>query len=190
MTLAAFVAAQAQENNVRRLPKIDDKSVQEDYSENKTGFWIATEIGGAYSLRISNPNFGYGELDVTAGYRFNEYLRLGLGLGARTYIDNSAVRVKKSSWALPVFANVRGNFIPTQYRTTVPYYSVDLGGTAPDGFLFRPSVGLRIGQERQAFLISVGYVCQQMTVLTPHKYWDEMRKTTLSFLSIRLGYEF
>ena len=101
--------------------------------------------------RLFNSNFGYTEIDAVAGYRFNEYVRVGLGLGARYYFDNNKVRSTLSEWAFPIFLNVRGNFIPTRYRDVVPYYSFDIGVTVRDGFMLRPTVGLRVGRERSAW---------------------------------------
>ncbi len=123
-----------------------------------------------------------------AGYRFNEYVRVGLGLGARYYFDNNKVRSTLSEWAFPIFLNIRGNFIPTRYRDVVPYYSFDIGGTVRDGFMLRPTVGLRVGLERSAFLVGLGYVGQDLSTYSR----DNLRKTRrfVNFITLKLGYEF
>lgn len=123
-----------------------------------------------------------------AGYRFNEYVRVGLGLGARYYFDNNKVRSTLSEWAFPIFLNVRGNFIPTRYRDVVPYYSFDIGVTVRDGFMLRPTVGLRVGRERSAFLVGLGYVGQDLSTYSR----DNLRKTRrfVNFITLKLGYEF
>ena len=130
-------------------------------------------------------NAGFGSV---AGYRFNEYVRVGLGLGARYYFDNNKVRSTLSEWAFPIFLNVRGNFIPTRYRDVVPYYSFDIGGTVRDGFMLRPTVGLRVGRERSAFLVGLGYVGQDLSTYSR----DNLRKTRrfVNFITLKLGYEF
>lgn len=189
LSISGIVGAYAQENSVWRLPEVNKKDVQKDYSEKQTGFWIAAEAGAAYSCRLFHSNFGYTEIDVTGGWRFNEYLRAGIGLGGRYYFDNDAVRKDHSAWGMPIYVNVRGNMIPTQYRDIVPYYSVDLGGTVRDGFMFRPSVGLRFGRERNAFILSLGYVGQHLktySIENPEKGKGKF----VSFVSLRLGYEF
>lgn len=194
--VAIFFAAApmfAQENNVTRMPSVNSANLQKDYSTFDKGFWISAEAVGGYSCRIFNSNFAFTEIDVTAGYRFNEYLRVGLGFGGRYYFDNKAVRWSSSEWAFPIYANVRGNIIPTMERSVVPYYSVDLGGTVQDGFLFRPAIGLRIGQKRNAFLVALAYTGQGLK-----GYEDivggnnprEKKDRFVSFISLKLGYEF
>lgn len=181
----------AQENQVYRMPEVETRDITKNYSSFDTGFWIAAEAVGAYSCRLYNSNFGLTEIDVTAGYRFNEYLRVGLGLGARYYFDNNKVRYYSSEWAMPIFANIRGNIIPTNYRTTVPYYSFDIGGTVRDGFMIRPTIGLRIGQPRNAFLLGLAYTGQS---LKGFEFSPENKRLSkqrfVSFITLKLGYEF
>ena len=184
-------AAFAQENRVTRMPEVNGTNLQHTYSEDNSGFWMSAEAVGGYSCRLYNSNFSFAEVDVTAGYRFNEYVRVGLGFGGRYYFDNDKVRYNGSEWGFPLYANVRGNFMPTQYRTTVPYYSFDLGGTILDGFMMRPTVGLRIGQQRSAFLIGLTYTGQSLKGYT----WNERGTKDphfkfVSFISLKLGYEF
>ncbi len=180
-----------QENQVLRMPEITNSDTQKNYSAQETGFWIAAEAVGGYSCRISNSNFSLAEVDVTAGYRFNEYLRVGAGFGGRYYFDNNKVRFRTEKWAFPLYVNVRGNFIPTNYRTTVPYYSFDIGGTILDGFMMRPTVGLRIGQQRSAFLIGLTYTGQSLTGYTWNEFGTRDPHTKfVSFISLKVGYEF
>ena len=189
--LCCVAVANAQENQVNRLPEINTKNLQKNYSSSETGFWIAAEAVGGYSCRLYNSNFALAEIDVTAGYRFSEYIRVGAGFGGRYYFDNDKVRYNSSEWAFPIYVNARGNFIPTNYRTTVPYWSCDLGGTILDGFMLRPTVGLRIGQPRSAFLIGLTYTGQSLKGFT----WNERgtrdsHTKFVSFISLKLGYEF
>jgi hypothetical protein len=185
---ACSVAASAQINQVTRLPQVGAPEKQADYTSAGSGFWMAAEASAAYSCRLFNSNFGYTEIDAVAGYRFNEYVRVGLGLGARYYFDNNKVRSTLSEWAFPIFLNVRGNFIPTRYRDVVPYYSFDIGVTVRDGFMLRPTVGLRVGRERSAFLVGLGYVGQDLSTYSR----DNLRKTRrfVNFITLKLGYEF
>ena len=98
------------------------------------------------------------------------------------------MRSTLSEWAFPIFLNVRGNFIPTRYRDVVPYYSFDIGVTVRDGFMLRPTVGLRVGRERSAFLVGLGYVGQDLSTYSR----DNLRKTRrfVNFITLKLGYEF
>lgn len=194
LTLSIATTATAQENTVQRLPEIDRQKsgIQTDYATRDTGFWIAGEATGGYSCRLMHSNFSFAEVTATGGWRFNSYFRLGLGFGGRCYFDNDKVRTTASEWAFPIFANVRGNFIPTDYRDVVPYYSVDIGGTVRDGFLFRPAVGIRVGQNRGAFLLALAYTGQDLRSFAFNKAtftYDKQRKF-VSFISLRLGYEF
>lgn len=193
LAAAAMIAAgaMAQENTVKRLPDVDTRYEQKEYTENNTGFWAAVEASGAYSCRLFNSNFSLAEVSAVFGYRFNDYLRLGIGIGGRYYFDNSKVRHTSSEWAFPLFANVRGNFLPTQYRNVVPYYSMDLGGTIRDGMMVRPTLGLRFGQSRSAFLLGVGYLGQDLKSFTfNEKGQKESKRKFVSFVTLKVGYEF
>lgn len=188
MLLAGSVCASAQLNRVNRLPEVEGTGLQHDYTDNQTGFWMAGEVSTGYSCRLFHSNFGFTELDAVGGYRFSEYLRVGLGVGGRYYFDNDRVRYSPAAWSFPIFANVRGSFIPTQYRSVVPFYSFDIGGTIRDGFMVRPSVGMRIGRERSSFVVSLGYVGQDLTSFSRIDLGKERK--FVSFVTLKLGYEF
>lgn len=182
---------QAQENKVARMPEIGNEHVQNVYTSYNHGFWIAPEATVAYTCRIANKNMAFAEISATGGYRFNEFFRVGLGFGGRCYFLNSGERYYRSRWSFPIFANVRGNFIPTDYRDVVPYYSVDLGATVRDGFMVRPTVGLRIGQNRSAMLIGLSYIGQATKL---NKFSDAGERYAsskfLNCFALRIGYEF
>lgn len=57
-----------------------------------------------------------------------------------------------------------------------------------DGFMLRPTVGLRVGLERSAFLVGLGYVGQDLSTYSR----DNLRKTRrfVNFITLKLGYEF
>ena len=84
---------------------------------------------------------------------------------------------------MPLFLNLRGNFIPTGYRDVVPFWSIDFGTTFPDGVMFRPTLGIRVGQQRSAFTVALGYLGQHFKSLpdAPDFY---------SGITLKLGYEF
>jgi len=190
MTMCCGMAG-AQENQVNRLPGVSHVSSNKSYDENNTGLWVAAEMQGAYSCRLFNSNFGFGEGDVTVGYRFNEFLRVGVGVGARCYFDNDKVRYDDMKWAFPLYGNVRGNFIPAENRNVTPYYSVDCGGTIRDGFMIRPTIGLRIGRDRSAFLVGLGYTGQDLKSFEVKEEAGKVSKRKfVSFVHLRIGYEF
>lgn len=186
-----FLSLSAQENEVRRFPQINHDHPEKIYTTYDRGFWMAAEVTAGYGCRIADSNFGYTEIDVVPGYRYNAWLRAGLGLGARFYYDAVTVRWRSAKWVMPIFLNVRGNLIEEEYRDVVPFYSFDIGGTAQDGFMLRPSVGLRIGEKRSAFLIGLAYTGQSMQ---SYNYNDEsmrvLKRKFVSFLTLKFGYEF
>ena len=184
------IAANAQINEVKRLPGVDNSNAQNKYYDYDRGFWMAAEVNTAYACRMSHTNFGYAELDVVAGYRFSQYLKAGLGLGARYYTDNNAVRTTTKKWALPIYLDVRGNFIPDDYRNVVPFYAVDLGASMQGGFLFRPTVGLRIGQKRNAFIVGLGYSGQDLKTYGIEELHLIKYRKFVSMINLKLGYEF
>lgn len=181
-SISSVICAQDHNPSGVTLPPVEKDQDLTDYTKNDTGFWISGQLLGAYSLRTHHTNRPLTELNVTGGYRFNEYLRVGIGFGARTYFGNDALRERSSSWAFPLFANVRGNIIPTGYRNVVPYYSLDLGGVIQDGFMWRPTIGIRVGQPRSAFLLGLTYIGQCGKFVDNCKY--------SSFLGLTLGYEY
>lgn len=163
-----------------------------EYSTFETGFWFATELQGGYSLNLSKKNVGMTELDVVGGYRFNQYAKVGLGFGGRYYFNNDDVRYSSVKWAFPLYLNVRGNFISDEYRTVVPYYSMDLGAAFRDGVFFRPTVGIRVGSERSAFLLGLSYMGQQLKCFKTNADTGNklVHKKYTSFITLKVGYEF
>lgn len=159
------------------------QSFTQDYATYDRGFWMAGEFRPAYTLNVSSSNSPVIELDVVGGYRFNEFVRVGVGFGGRYYIKSENIRNGNISWSFPIYTNIRGNFIPTGYRDVVPYYSIDLGGTIRDGFMWRPTVGLRIGQKRSAFLLGLTYTGQSLI----NNY---LERRYCSMLGLTLGYEY
>lgn len=192
--LCAATSVSAQLRTVNRLPEIGP-SVETTYSDNPTGFWAAVELSGGTSCRLNKDNSGFGELDAVAGYRFSDFLRIGAGVGGRYYINSDDVLWNhKIRWSFPLYVDLRGNFIPSDYRNVVPYWSFDVGGAIRDGFMARPSLGIRVGRERCAFLLSLSYTLQRMKVRELRKYdlgykhFPECEYVSL--ISLRLGYEF
>lgn len=169
------------------IPTESSKGDYVDYTNYQQGFWCAVELQGAYSCHLKNDNGALTELDIVGGYRFNEFFRLGLGLGARYYIENDKIRHSDIKWSFPIFLNLRGNIIPSEHRTVVPFYSVDLGGTVRDGFMVRPTIGVRLGDPRSAFTVGITYLGQSLKApVAEGKY----KRDYTSFVGLKIGYEF
>lgn len=154
-----------------------------DYENNETGYWWSAELSGGISAFYDKSNFGLTQFSVVNGYRFNDFIRVGVGIGARYYIDNNKVRRKSNAWSFPIYADFRGNFVPQDLYRVVPYWSVDIGSSIRDGFFFSPTLGIRLGGKRSNMLIGVTYTGQTMNTK-----WDNSE--FVSFFSLKIGYEF
>lgn len=156
------------------------------------GIWWSVETVSGYSIRLGSgdKNGGFEEVDVAGGYRFNEYLRIGLGIGGRFYYNGDNFRYHSHKWAMPVYANIRGGFMPHAERTVTPFYSLDIGASIADGFMVRPTVGIKIGARRSAFLLGLSYMGQCMRVWTLTNNATATPRRFVSFAALKLGYEF
>lgn len=170
------------QEEIAQAPSVLSSKGYHDYNFYNRGFWASAEAEGGYLLSRQS-NGGYGELHFVAGYRLCEYLKVGAGFGARYYINNKEMRSKDYKWSFPLFLNVRGNIIPELNRNVVPFYSAEFGSAINDGIYFRPSIGIRIGEPRGAFILAISYMAQKMKV-------DPERKQTASFIGLKTGWEF
>lgn len=146
-------------------------------------YWCAIEIGGGSTAMENKKNVAMAGASYVGGYRFNQYLKVGIGLGVLYYPNSSNVRATGNHLAMPLFINARGNILSDEIRRTVPYWSVNAGTSFPDGLFMSPSVGLRIGEKRNAFLISIGYTLRHL------KSYNE-NNSNYSGALLKLGYEF
>ena len=188
-------------------PQNDDRDKKENtykdtyFFKKDNGFWFSAEAIGGYSANVSDDmiNTPFAEIDLYVGYRINEFVRVGLGMGPRYYFmpkdGKEILRRRESNWSMPIMLNLRGNFIPQDYRTVVPYYSLDIGGAVTDGFMLRPTIGIRCGERRSAFLLGISYMLQNMRGWgikydeNGVGYRAKVDHAT-SFFALRLGYEF
>lgn len=155
---------------------------QKNIAEMDKGYWCAGEVLGGYTMQ--SDNFGMVGATFTNGYRFNQYIKVGAGLGVLYYPKADDIRRKKSQVALPLFVNARGNMLSDATRRTVPFWSLNAGWAFPDGAFVTPTVGLRIGEKRSAFLVGVSYTLRHI----------ETKKTIdtdlYSGVFLKFGYEF
>lgn len=161
------------------------------YADADRGFWWTVEAGAGSTVRLSKSNRMYAEADVTVGYRFNSYARLGVGAGFRYYFNTPAdLRYASIAASFPLYVNLRGNLIGDLYRSVVPFYSIDLGGAIRDGMMFRPAVGVRFGSKRSAFTLALAYTGQQMPVVANDERGGTVTNRYTSMVGLRLGWEF
>lgn len=182
ITLVAFHNVTSAQERVIHMP--DSPKKQMNIAEKDGGsFWCAIDIGGGSTAMENMKNVAMVGFSYVCGYRFSQYLKVGAGLGALYYPNSSNVRDTKNHLAMPFFLNVRGNILSDDIRYTVPYWSFNIGTCIPDGFFLTPSVGLRIGEKRNAFLVSVGYTLRHL------KTYQECTSDYSGAL-LKLGYEF
>ena len=179
----ATLTANAQYRDVK-LPEKPKQTGYRDYNNQDNGFWFAVEAEGGCSAMTHSPNMPYASATLTGGYRVSEFLRAGVGFGARVYFNHYEVRGDADSrYGVPVFANVRGNFISAADRDGVPFWSVNVGGITNEGFFASPTIGYSFGGLRNNFLIGVSYT------LSTFRDCDKKSQAYSSF-GLKLGYEF
>jgi hypothetical protein len=164
-------------------PRVTTDPGLTDLATNDTGFWMRAGVIGGSTIFIEDTGTPTFEVNVAGGYRFSQYLKVGIGFGYRYYFNNEKIRSKSSASAFPIFATISGNFISDAYRTVVPYYSFDFGATACDGVMMRPTIGMRIGQSRSALLLGLTYTGQQLRYVN-------CKYRFVSSLGLTVGYEF
>ncbi|MCD7926287.1 MAG: hypothetical protein LUI85_17040 [Bacteroides sp.] len=178
------------------IRKIDQESVDKEWGVDRTsnstykeyrnmdsGYWTALEMGIGNDIHLSDKNMQHVELTWTNGDRFGESLKIGIGFGARYYANNQDIRNSSIRWSFPIFADVRGNFIPQTSRMAVPYWAFDIGGAIRDGFMVSPTLGIRFGERRSCFLLGLNYIGQVMKLYGGDRHFENI-------VSLKLGYEF
>ena len=174
-------SAYAQDRDIR-MPEPPSK-LHNIAEKDGSSFWCAIEAGGGSTTMENKKNVAMVGMSYIGGYRFGQYLKVGVGLGVLYYPNSRNARNTKNHLAMPLFANVRGNILSDNIRRTVPYWSVNIGTSIPDGLFMSPSVGLRIGEKRNAFLVSIGYTLRHF------KSYPESTSNYSGAL-LKLGYEF
>lgn len=181
--LAFSSIAFAQYRDVK-LPPETPRSKYYDSDLADKGFWSAGEFSGGSTLSSEYACAQHLQLLWTAGYRFNQYIRIGAGFGGKVYVHNgSKLRAAESDWAVPFFFNARGNFMAQDDRGFSPYWSMNIGYVVKDGFFMSPTLGIRFGSKRSDFLLGVTYSLNRID------NWDWVDKFTNS-LMLTLGYEY
>ena len=167
-----------------RLPELpNNRTHYTDYNDKESGYWGSISANTSSTLMFKRKNMQNVGADWVNGYRFNEFLRVGLGVGLRYYVNNDHVRRSDIAWSFPIYVDVRGNIISQQDRGAVPYWSVDLGGEIRGGLYFSPTLGYRFGTQRGSLLLGVSYTLWQADT------WKKDNES-ISGVSLKVGYEF
>lgn len=151
-------------------------------TESEKGYWTAVEASAGISLLMDKTNLVFFQFAWINGYRFSEYLRVGLGIGGRYYLNNDARRGTDIPWAFPLYLDFRGNLSSQATKRLVPYWSLDAGACIRDNFFFSPTLGLRFGGKRSDILLGLSYTGQSLDTCEGYKYTN--------MVSLKVGYEF
>ena len=173
-----------------KTPKEPKGAQYVDYSDLDKGWWCAAEahIGGLWY----DEDYGTGifSLTFTNGYRFSEYLKIGVGIGARYNLNNDPdytlyrnIHKIKAPMSVPLFVNLRGNIISQKSRMCVPFWNADIGYAILDNFFFNAGVGFRVGAKRNNFAMSANFIGQMVN----YKLGDT---DFGSGILLKIGYEF
>ncbi len=186
--LGMFASTAWAQNDVK-LPQKPNRPAYTDHQLTDKGFWCAAELEGGSTVLLEKTNMQAVQLTYTAGYRLNEYLRVGVGFGGKYYVNNnSARRGTANEWTLPIFVNVRGNIMSQTDRSVVPYWSVNVGAAVNDGFFFAPTIGARFGEKRNSWLLGLTYSFNCLN--QNHVPEGFAGPKAASSLSLHIGYEF
>lgn len=158
----------AQERNIT-LPEKPNRPEYVDYSSLEKGFFGAVQLSPTLAMDKDDNKTAIYQVDLIAGYRFGEFLRLGAGVSPR-------IGEMKN---LPIYVDLRGGFISQRSRMCVPYWSIDVGYTLNQGIYLAPTAGIRVGGLRHDFVLGIGYFFQGV-----------QDASDFNCAVLRLGYEF
>lgn len=183
LALAVISASAQQRHSGYTLPDTPKRAAYTDYSSLDRGFWCAVQLTPAITSDRVGRCKGLAQADVVAGYRFNEFFRVGLGISPGI---NAGTRIFPKDgggpypiYSMPIYADVRGNIISQESRMAVPYWSVDAGYTINDGIYLSPTMGVRFGSVRNNLLVGLTYIFQRVGSVNSY-----------NAAGLRLGFEF
>lgn len=165
--LLGIMAMGLAQHNTVTLPERPKRAKYVDYSVKQTGWWCTAQLGAGYA---TNGHI-FGQFDFVNGYRFSEFLKVGIGISPRIGLNT-----------IPIYAQARGNFISQEDTMFAFFWNADLGYAINGGIYASPSVGIKFGGIRHNFLLSIYYALEGQK--------NEVVETPLHLVGLRLGYEF
>ena len=143
------------------VPETPKRPKYKDYETAEKGYWTAVEFWGGGAVDFGGkPNMCNVDIHWINGYRFNEWIRVGVGLGFRYYLgdlnyksggvdypepisskyswtnpNNQKETQGGNQWAIPLYLDLRGNIMSMATRLCVPYWSFDAGYTFTGKFV-------------------------------------------------------
>ena len=183
LSLMLIPALAQQKHTDYNLPEVPKRAQYIDFPSLDQGLWFAAQLTPALGFSQGASGLVF-QVDLIAGYRFNEFLKLGLGLSPRFNPVNARSfpfsGLGGSAVSLPIYLDARGNIISQESRMAVPYWSFDAGYSLMDGIYFSPTVGVRVGPMRNNFIAGLTYIFQNVSS------WGQ----SFSAIGLRLGFEF
>lgn len=180
---AMCIVCSAQENTVNRLPDAPKRSVYKDHTVNQTGYWFSAEGFFGTMADPNSKNLQFIGAQFVNGFRLNEFLRGGVGIGLKHYFKSDDLRTSATALGFPLYANLRGNLLSQNDREIVPFWSVEAGTEIRSGYFVSPLVGFKIGEQRSSFTVGVLYTMIQMDTKDKD---DDIRNC----ITLKFGYEF
>lgn len=177
------IVCTAQENTVNRLPDTPKHPVYKDHTVTQTGYWFSTEGFFGTMADPNSKNLQFIGAQFVNGFRLNEFLRGGVGIGLKHYFKSDDVRTSTTALGFPLFANLRGNLLSQNDREIVPFWSIEAGTEIRTGYYVSPLVGFKIGEQRSSFTVGVSYTMIQMDTKDKD---DDIRNC----ITLKFGYEF
>ena len=176
MTLALCMLMTSLQAQEIRMPEKPQTKPYVHYSDNNRGVWVGAGAGCYLSQRNGVSLIGVGG-EVVCGYRFNEFLKIGAGVAPIFFVNTT-----DSSVSVPLFLDVRGNFLPQEPRMFSPYWSFDLGyDLKMEAFVISPTLGLKFGALRNTFLLGLSYMLERP---------NDGDKDASHLLGVKIAYEF
>ena len=170
------------------IEKINREKLYRNFSYKQSGYSNFTEIGALVAGKttqqgVTTAAFSFQSVN---GYKFNQFVMLGGGVGADLYATQTIV---------PLFGTVRGDL--SNKGSAIPFYFVDAGygvnitqqsansDNFKGGFLWAAGLGVKIPFNKTAgFLLSLGYRYQKTTYDIENIPTDVLYKR----LAIRAGF--
>lgn len=170
------------------VDKVNREKLYRNFSYKKTGYSNFTEIGALVAGKttqqgVTTAAFSF---QTVNGYKFNQFIMLGAGLGADLYATQTVV---------PLFGTFRGDL--ASKGSAIPFYFIDAGygvnitekssnaDNFKGGLLWAAGLGIKIPFNKTAgFMLSLGYRYQKTTYNIDEVPTDVLYKR----LAIRAGF--
>lgn len=169
------VPALAQDREIT-LPEKPNTVKYVDYSLKNTGYWFSVMPSAGYASCEDTISW-VGQIDFLNGYRFSEYLKVGVGVSPRYYISKDVPQ----QFTVPVFAVVQGNMMSQYYSMFSPWWNVQAGYSIKEGPMASAGIGIKTGGIRSNFVMALNFTVQSRNYLDC---------PTMCIYSLKIGYEF